>query len=102
MEKHTEKEAHYAFFSNRACEYFPCHEHADPDNFNCLFCYCPLYVLGDRCGGQFVWLKDGTKDCSKCLFPHRRENYSKVTGRYGEIKDLVAQSGLKTGSERSE
>ena len=38
---------HYAYFCNRECEYFPCHKGADPENFNCLFCYCPLYVLGD-------------------------------------------------------
>ena len=34
------------FYANRDCEYFPCHTVADPDNFNCLFCYCPLYALG--------------------------------------------------------
>ena len=36
---------HYAYFCNRECEYFPCHKGADPENFNCLFCYCPLYVF---------------------------------------------------------
>ena len=47
MEKETR---HYAFFQNRACEYFPCHETDDPEHFNCLFCYCPLYALGELCG----------------------------------------------------
>lgn len=54
-------------------------------NFNCLFCYCPLYVLGDRCGGKFAYLPNGYKDCSRCLFPHLRENYGVITERYGEI-----------------
>ena len=76
---------HYAFFSNRQCEYFPCHEGADPENFNCLFCYCPLYVLGDQCGGNFVRLENGCKDCSGCLYPHRRENYGRITTRYEDI-----------------
>ena len=76
---------HYAFFSNRDCEYFPCHPGADPDNFNCLFCYCPLYVLGEECGGNFRWLENGVKDCSDCLFPHRRENYDVISARWQEI-----------------
>ena len=76
---------HYAFFSNRDCEYFPCHPGADPDNFNCLFCYCPLYLLGEECGGNFRWLENGVKDCSDCLIPHRRENYDVISARWQEI-----------------
>ena len=33
------EERHYAFFQNRDCEYFPCHETQHPENFKCLFCY---------------------------------------------------------------
>lgn len=76
---------HDTYFSHRECEHFPCHVGADADDFNCLFCYCPLYVLGDRCGGDFVMLENGVKDCSGCLFPHKRENYDAIIGRYGEI-----------------
>lgn len=83
--KEEQQKKHYAFFTNRQCEYFPCHEGADPENFNCLFCYCPLYMLGDQCGGNFVWLESGCKDCSGCLYPHRRENYDRITARYEEI-----------------
>ncbi len=79
------KDANYAYFSNTACEYFPCHPDADRANFSCLFCYCPLYVLGEHCGGDYVILPNGRKDCSHCLFPHLRENYEAVTGRYEEI-----------------
>lgn len=68
----------YAFFCNRDCEYFPCHQGADPDDFNCLFCFCPLYSLGEACGGAFTRTKAGVKDCSACLFPHKRENYGRV------------------------
>ncbi|MCC8082561.1 MAG: cysteine-rich small domain-containing protein [Lachnospiraceae bacterium] len=75
----------YSYFAHRDCEYFPCHREADPDNFNCLFCYCPLYLLGDKCGGQFVYLRNGRKDCSYCLYPHLRENYEDITMRYREI-----------------
>lgn len=83
----------FAYFSNRACEYFPCHPTDDPDNFNCLFCYCPLYVLGERCGGTFSYLPNGCKDCSRCIFPHLRENYGAVIARYEEIMALLPSPG---------
>lgn len=63
----------YKFFSNKDCEYFPCHKNDDLNNFNCLFCYCPLYMLGDSCGGNFVYLENGVKDCSSCDIPHRKD-----------------------------
>ena len=68
----------YKFFQHKECEYFPCHGGADPENFNCLFCYCPLYTLGDRCGGNFTYTESGIKDCSNCLRPHKRENYDSI------------------------
>ena len=46
-----EKKA-YSFFCNAECEFFPCHKTNDLENFNCLFCYCPLYALGENCGGN--------------------------------------------------
>ena len=73
------------FVQNRDCEYFPCHQGADPAGFNCLFCYCPLYALGDRCGGDFTYTEDGVKDCSSCLFPHRPENYPRVCEKLREV-----------------
>ena len=82
-------EKHYSFFQNCECEYFPCHKGADPETFNCLFCYCPLYALGRKCGGNFRYNEKGFKDCTNCSFPHRKDNYEKVIGRYGEIIDLV-------------
>ena len=79
----------YNYFQNRECEYFPCHEGADPDNFNCLFCFCPLYALGDRCGGGFSYTENGIKDCSSCLRPHRRENYDKIMEKMGDVMELA-------------
>ncbi len=80
---------HFKFFCNRECEYFPCHKGADLENFNCLFCYCPLYALGEKCNGNFQYTQNGIKDCSKCLFPHKRENYEKIIARYSEILELA-------------
>lgn len=75
----------YSYFANRECECFPCHKDADPENFNCIFCFCPLYVLGDECGGEMTYTKSGKKDCSKCMYPHRYENYEEITKRFQEI-----------------
>lgn len=58
-----------SFVQNRACEYFPCHKTNDPDHFNCLFCYCPLYRM-ENCGGNPRYLSNGIKDCSNCTVPH--------------------------------
>ena len=75
----------FSFFSNTTCEYFPCHADASPDDFNCIFCYCPLHRFGDKCGGNFKYLRNGAKDCSDCLLPHRRENYGHVTEKLTEL-----------------
>lgn len=69
---------HYRFFQNRKCEYFPCHSGAEEESFNCLFCYCPLYALGDKCGGNFHYLENGIKDCSACLRPHGKNSYDSI------------------------
>jgi len=78
----------YSFFSNKSCECFPCHAQADPDNFNCLFCYCPLYALGDGCGGNFRYTDEGVKDCSACLLPHGRESYGYIIEQFPRISAL--------------
>ncbi|WP_303149095.1 cysteine-rich small domain-containing protein [uncultured Cloacibacillus sp.] len=83
----------YEYFSHSECEFYPCHAGADEDNFNCLFCYCPLYVLGDRCGGNFRYLENGYKDCSGCLYPHNRGNYDAIMKRYGEILAAITPHG---------
>ena len=54
----------YKFVQNKKCEFFPCHK-VEEEKFNCLFCYCPLYMLGADCGGNFTYLENGIKYCSK-------------------------------------
>lgn len=62
----------HEFFCNNDCQYFPCHSGIKAENFNCLFCYCPLYLLGKKCGGNYFYLPNGVKDCSNCTLPHER------------------------------
>ena len=78
----------YRYFQHRECEYFPCHAGEDQDNFNCLFCYCPLHFLGDKCPGTPHFTEKGVKECTKCAFPHRRENYETVVRILKENKYL--------------
>lgn len=82
---------HYSFYKNQECEYFPCHKTERPEDFNCLFCYCPLYVLGRNCGGNFAYRENGIKDCTNCLLPHKRENFGLVTGRFHDIVTQMAK-----------
>lgn len=81
--------ANYEFFQNTQCEYFPCHKTNDPQNFSCLFCYCPLYALGSQCGGNFTYTENGIKDCSACLRPHKRENYESISRDTAKIIELA-------------
>ena len=84
-----EQKNSYAFFANRDCEYYPCHQGADPEQFNCLFCYCPLYALGDGCGGNFRYLENGTKDCSSCMLPHSKGGYDYIVKNYAKIMEVA-------------
>lgn len=70
----------HRFFENKECKYFPCHEGVD--DFNCLFCYCPLYHLENCPGNPFYKEKEGdlVKVCTNCIFPHQSVNYDTVIG----------------------
>lgn len=83
------------FVQNRDCEYFPCHKGADPETFSCLFCYCPLYALGENCGGSFTYTQQGIKDCTNCLRPHRRENYSAICEKLLLVMELAKKQPEK-------
>ena len=61
------------FIQNTSCEYFPCHTIKDEKKFNCLFCYCPLYTLGERCGGSPIYTSTGIKSCRECSIIHEKE-----------------------------
>ena len=78
---------HYKFFQNKKCEYFPCHKTNDLDTFNCLFCYCPLYALKDKCGGNVKYLGD-IKDCSYCMAPHSKNSFDFVMSKIPAITEL--------------
>ena len=81
----------YSFFSHRRCEYFPCHPTGASENFNCLFCYCPLYALGRACGGNFRYTEKGVKNCSRCTLPHRRESYGYIIAKLREMVRQMAE-----------
>ena len=91
----TPEECRYSFFQHTRCEFFPCHKTAKPEDFNCLFCYCPLYALGDKCGGNFTYVGDGIKDCSGCLVPHGRGSYSYITKKFPELAELARKKDTK-------
>lgn len=85
------RENDHSFYQNRSCKYFPCHEGAGED-FNCLFCYCPLYALGDGCGGNFRYTEQGVKDCTHCLLPHSPGGYDYITKNFSKLSQLARQN----------
>lgn len=94
------REKKYSFFQHRECESFPCHKTEDEDNFNCLFCYCPLYTLGEGCGGNFEYTKSGIKNCASCSIPHIRENFGRIIEKYPLLKKL-AERKVKDENEEN-
>ncbi len=91
---------HYAYYCNKECEFFPCHKLPENGFFNCLFCYCPLYALGDKCGGGFRYTENGVKDCSKCTIPHSEIGYSYITKKFWQISELAMKNrGLPEDEE---
>ncbi len=74
----------FCYFENTQCEYFPCHKSAG-EYFNCMFCYCPLYALGDQCGGNFRYTAEGIKDCSDCLIPHSENGYEYIVSNLKDV-----------------
>ena len=71
---------HFAFYTNKECEYYPCHPVPEGTEFNCLFCYCPMYRLEHCPGNPRYFEKNGRriKDCSGCTFPHDPEHYDTI------------------------
>lgn len=72
--------ANYKFVQNTACEYFPCHKGIDDHDFNCLFCYCPMYFLTECLGRPKMVQGKGrmVKDCTLCTVPHQRDSYDQI------------------------
>lgn len=86
-----DKRENYKFVQNTKCEYFPCHKVKNKEKFNCLFCFCPLYMLKDKCGGNFKYSND-VKDCSGCTLPHSEGGYDYIMSKMDEV--------IRIGSER--
>ncbi|MBP1573526.1 MAG: metal-binding protein [Oscillospiraceae bacterium] len=70
----------FCFFKNVECDKFPCHKVTNDEEFNCLFCYCPLYHL-ENCGGNYSFTDKGVKDCSDCTLPHKADNYEFIISK---------------------
>ena len=65
---------HYTWFQNRECEYFPCHKGVREEEFNCLFCYCPLY-RHPNCRGSFG--TEDQKEGMQAFLEKRKEKHFK-------------------------
>ena len=87
--EHDIKEAphHFKRVTHGHCEYFPCHAGVPEETYNCLFCFCPLYLLKDQCGGNFKYLENGIKDCSACAIPHGPDSYDRIMERMGLVME---------------
>ncbi|PBF60968.1 metal-binding protein [Clostridioides difficile] len=81
----------YKFFNHKDCEFFPCHKPNKPEEFNCLFCYCPLYALGENCGGNFKYTDKGIKDCSSCILPHKKDNYNYIMSKFQDLVKITSK-----------
>lgn len=90
----TDKSENYKFVQNKKCEFFPCHKTKNPDKFNCLFCFCPLYVLGNKCGGNFTYTDEGIKDCSDCSIPHEEGGYEHIISKIDKVVRIAGRSGV--------
>ena len=92
-ERKEEERPNYSFFQNSRCEYFPCHKTSDIENFNCLFCFCPLYALGEKCGGAFKYTETGIKDCSACVLPHSNRGDDYILAHFLEVAKRARKRG---------
>ena len=83
------RENSFCYYKNTACCHFPCHKIGENEDFNCMFCYCPLYALGERCGGNFKYIEGGIKDCSECMIPHSPNGYQYINSKFFELVELA-------------
>jgi len=63
---------------------------------NCLFCFCPLYLMGKECGGNFTYTDEGVKDCSNCIIPHTEEGYDYILSKCPAIIEKVKEDNGET------
>ncbi|MCH5184962.1 MAG: metal-binding protein [Oscillospiraceae bacterium] len=80
----------HRFFRNNECKYFPCHKTENDEEFNCMFCYCPLYPAGEECGGNYIYLENGIKSCENCFIPHDKNGYEYIQAHMEKItKNII-------------
>lgn len=94
MKEEKNQERKYSFFQHKECEYFPCHKVKNEEEFNCLFCYCPLYTLGTDCGGNCSYTEKGIKNCTNCVIPHTKGGYEYVLSRFPKLAELARKEKL--------
>ena len=88
-------------FTNRECEFFPCHKGVKREDFNCLFCYCPL--MNQQCPGPYKVFTDKygrvRKDCSDCALNHdgidQSWRFIQMWASTAPIWDYESQSSAK-------
>ena len=80
----------FPFFTHEDCPHFPCHTGVPANEFNCAFCYCPLYALGNKCGGNFSYNEKGIKCCTDCALPHQGDaGLGMVKAHFKELAALA-------------
>ena len=68
------------FFQHTECDYF------------CMLCYCPLYTLGEDCGGNYTYTSKGAKNCKACNIPHNGDSGVRlVRSRFDDLRKLAAK-----------
>lgn len=79
-------------FTNTECPFYPCHTVPEGVTFNCTFCYCPLYTLGTKCGGNFTYSLRGIKSCMDCSIMHEgAAGYDRVSDHFKELADMARE-----------
>ena len=75
---------------DKTCKHHLCHKGIDEKDFDCMLCYCPLYLI--ECAGNFKIIKrgknKGKKDCSDCVFPHTTGGKRYVLRRLKQIIEI--------------
>ena len=82
----------YKYFTNKHCEYYPCHKGIEGQN--CLFCFCPLYHFCE------LRIKQGIQ-CEDCIIPHIPGNYDLVINELVKNHDKEMQNQRLQEENRS-
>jgi len=52
-------------------------------------------MLGDQCGGDFVYTERGIKNCKNCTLPHSAGGYAHVLSKLSQISELAGRKEAK-------